>query len=95
MERAGCGGGVCDGVVGVVEVEFGGLEVVQVQQPALHEPDEAGDGGAGVHPLGYTQSVVSRQVAALERTTGARLFDRRPDGGRSNYVRSPARRLRR
>lgn len=30
--------------------------------------------------LGYTQSAVSRQVAALERTAGARLLERRPRG---------------
>lgn len=32
--------------------------------------------------LGYTQSAVSRQVSALERATGARLFDRLPRGVR-------------
>ena len=32
--------------------------------------------------LGYTQPAVSRQIAALERATGARLFDRMPRGVR-------------
>ncbi len=32
--------------------------------------------------LGYTQPAVSRQVAALEKATGARLFDRLPRGMR-------------
>jgi DNA-binding transcriptional LysR family regulator len=32
--------------------------------------------------LGYTQSAVSRQISALERATGAHLFDRLPRGVR-------------
>jgi DNA-binding transcriptional LysR family regulator len=32
------------------------------------------------HALGYTQSAVSRQIAALEAETGARLLDRQPRG---------------
>src|SRR4051812_32174310 len=32
--------------------------------------------------LGYTQSAVSRQIAALERATGAHLFERLPRGVR-------------
>jgi DNA-binding transcriptional LysR family regulator len=35
---------------------------------------------AGGHALRYTQSAVSRQIAALEAETGAVLFDRRPRG---------------
>ncbi len=48
----------------------------------LREVVDRGSFTAAAAALGYTQSAVSRQVAALERTTGARLFDRRPDGVR-------------
>ncbi|MGH8918743.1 MAG: LysR family transcriptional regulator, partial [Actinomycetes bacterium] len=37
---------------------------------------------AAASALGYSQSAVSRQVAALERSTGRRLVDRRADGAR-------------
>jgi DNA-binding transcriptional LysR family regulator len=37
---------------------------------------------AAATALGYTQSAVSRQIAALERDTGTRLFDRLPRGMR-------------
>jgi DNA-binding transcriptional LysR family regulator len=46
----------------------------------LREIAQAGSFSAAAHSLGYTQSAVSRQVAALETATGRRLFDRRRDG---------------
>jgi DNA-binding transcriptional LysR family regulator len=42
----------------------------------LHEVAQAGSFSAAAHSLGYTQSAVSRQVAALEAVAGRRLFDR-------------------
>jgi DNA-binding transcriptional LysR family regulator len=46
----------------------------------LREIAQAGSFSAAAHSLGYTQSAVSRQVAALETATGRRLFDRGRDG---------------
>nr|WP_206432456.1 LysR family transcriptional regulator [Streptomyces sp. ADI92-24] len=46
----------------------------------LREIAERGSFSAAAAELGYTQSAVSRQVAALERTAGVKLFDRRPGG---------------
>ncbi|TRW80964.1 LysR family transcriptional regulator [Mycolicibacterium sp. 018/SC-01/001] len=43
---------------------------------------EHGSFTAAAEVLGYTQSGVSRQVAALEREAGADVFERRPDGVR-------------
>jgi DNA-binding transcriptional LysR family regulator len=37
---------------------------------------------AAAQALGYTQPAASRQISALERATGARLFDRMPRGVR-------------
>jgi DNA-binding transcriptional LysR family regulator len=42
----------------------------------LREVAQAGTFSAAAHALGYTQSAVSRQVAALEAATGRRLFER-------------------
>lgn len=52
-----------------------GLRVVQ-------EVGARGSFTAAAEALGYTQSAVSRQVAAMERATGAVLFERRPRGVR-------------
>src|SRR5690349_20598750 len=46
----------------------------------LVETAQAGSFTPAARALGYTQSAVSRQVAALEATAGAALFDRRRDG---------------
>ncbi|WP_425585571.1 LysR family transcriptional regulator [Streptomyces lunalinharesii] len=48
----------------------------------LREVAERGTFTAAADALGYTQSAVSRQMAALEQATGARLFDRYPGGVR-------------
>jgi len=46
----------------------------------LREVSERGSFTAAARALGYTQSAVSRQVAALEAAAGRTLFDRRRDG---------------
>ncbi|MVU79667.1 LysR family transcriptional regulator [Nocardia sp. ET3-3] len=43
---------------------------------------ESGSFTAAAARLGYTQSAISRQALALERSAGATLFERRPDGVR-------------
>ncbi len=48
----------------------------------LRQVAESGSFTAAASRLGYTQSAVSRQAAALERSAGAVLFERRPDGVR-------------
>lgn len=49
---------------------------------ALVAVADAGTFGRGATRLGYTQSAVSQQIAALERVVGAPLFDR-PGGPRA------------
>ncbi|MDA4888936.1 LysR family transcriptional regulator [Streptomyces sp. MS2A] len=61
--------------MGMTDVTLVGLRV-------LREVAERGTFTAAAQGLGYTQSAVSRQVAALEQATGARLFDRFPGGVR-------------
>ncbi|MFE1071400.1 LysR family transcriptional regulator [Streptomyces sp. NPDC058783] len=61
--------------MGMADVTLVGLRV-------LREVANRGTFTAAAHSLGYTQSAVSRQVAALEQATGARLFDRLPGGVR-------------
>ena len=46
----------------------------------LREVAQAGSFSAAAHSLGYTQSAISRQVAALETVAGHRLFDRSRHG---------------
>lgn len=46
----------------------------------LRQVAESGSFTAAASQLGYTQSAVSRQAAALERSAGAVLFERRFDG---------------
>jgi DNA-binding transcriptional LysR family regulator len=56
-------------------VEIGWLET-------FREVARLGSVTAAAETLGYTQSAVSRQIAALEKATGAHLFDRLPRGVR-------------
>lgn len=46
----------------------------------LREVAQAGSFSAAAQALGYTQSAISRQVAALEAVAGRRLFDRGRQG---------------
>ena len=62
-----------------VDFSPGGLRV-------LREVAQAGSFSAAAHSLGYSQSAVSRQVAALESIAGRRLFDR----GRHGVTLTPA-----
>jgi DNA-binding transcriptional LysR family regulator len=58
------------------------MEMTLVGLRVLREVAERGTFTAAADALGYTQSAVSRQVAALEQATGTRLFDRYPGGVR-------------
>ncbi|MEY9858848.1 DNA-binding transcriptional LysR family regulator [Catenulispora sp. GAS73] len=58
------------------------MDVSLVGLRVLREVAERGTFTAAGEALGYTQSAVSRQVAALEQAAGARLFDRYPGGVR-------------
>jgi DNA-binding transcriptional LysR family regulator len=58
------------------------MDITLVGLRVLREVAELGSFTAAAASLGYTQSAISRQVAALESATQARLFDRRPDGVR-------------
>lgn len=58
---------------GMSEVTLVGLRVV-------HEVLATGSFTSAAESLDYTQSAVSRQVAAIEQAVGARLFERGPRG---------------
>ncbi|NKY54387.1 LysR family transcriptional regulator [Nocardia vermiculata] len=58
------------------------MDITLVGLRVLREVAERGTFTAAARTLGYTQSAVSRQVAALEQATGTRLFDRYPGGVR-------------
>ena len=66
---------VCVGVMDFTDVSLVGLRVVR-------EIAERGTFSAAAVSLGYTQSAVSRQVAAVERAAGAPVFERRREGVR-------------
>ncbi len=59
----------------ITDVSLTGLRVVR-------EVAERGTFSAAAASLGYTQSAVSRQVAAVERAAGTPVFERRRDGAR-------------
>lgn len=61
-------------------MEFGDVSLVGLR--VFQEVAERGTFTAAAGALGYTQSAVSRQVAAVERAAGARLFERRRGGVR-------------
>jgi DNA-binding transcriptional LysR family regulator len=58
------------------------MDVSTVSLRVLREVAERGSFSAAATELGYTQSGVSRQIAALEREAGHRLFERRTGGVR-------------
>ncbi|WP_433567015.1 LysR family transcriptional regulator [Nocardia sp. CA-151230] len=56
------------------------MDVSSANLRVLCQIAESGSFTAAAERLGYTQSAVSRQAVALERSAGATLFERRPDG---------------
>lgn len=56
------------------------MDLTVVGLRVLREVAERGTFTAAAESLGYTQSAVSRQVAALEQAAGKQLFDRRRTG---------------
>ncbi|MEL7974365.1 LysR family transcriptional regulator [Isoptericola sp. F-RaC21] len=58
------------------------MDVTTVGLRTLREVAETGSFSAAAQRLGYTQSAVSRQAAALERAAAADLFERGHDGVR-------------
>jgi len=58
------------------------MDVSSASLRVLCQIAESGSFTAAAAQLGYTQSAVSRQAIALERSAGATLFERRPDGVR-------------
>src|SRR5689334_4688829 len=58
------------------------MDVSSASLRVLCQIAESGSFTAAAAQLGYTQSAVSRQAVALERSAGATLFERRTDGVR-------------
>ncbi|MGW8378097.1 LysR family transcriptional regulator [Streptomyces sp. ODS28] len=58
------------------------MDISSADLRVLRQIAESGSFTAAAGRLGYTQSAVSRQAAALERSAGAALFERRADGVR-------------
>ncbi|MEV6878125.1 LysR family transcriptional regulator [Amycolatopsis sp. NPDC051128] len=61
-------------------MDFGDVSLVALR--VFREVAERGTLTAAAAALGYTQSAVSRQIAALERVAGTPVLERRPDGVR-------------
>jgi DNA-binding transcriptional LysR family regulator len=66
---------ICVNLMDFTDVSLAGLRVVR-------EIAERGTFTAAAASLGYTQSAVSRQVAAVERAAGVPVFERRREGVR-------------
>jgi len=70
----------CDASIGSAYHRWVGVELRHLR--ALDAVVQEGTFGAAASRLGYTQSSVSQQIAALERAVGGALFDR-PGGPRA------------